>query len=74
MWSSVLVSLACNCASSQAELLSTGNDGLRNQLEFDVRQFVALLQILDLNKLEQRIQHFLGNVGQPVAFVRKIRE
>ena len=42
----------------QAELLSTGNDGLRNQLEFDARQFVALLQILDLNELEQRIQQY----------------
>ncbi|CAL1162394.1 unnamed protein product [Cladocopium goreaui] len=31
-------------AIAQAELLSTGNDGLRNQLEFDARQFVALLQ------------------------------
>ena len=31
---------------SQAELLRTGNDGLRNQLEFDARQFVALLQTL----------------------------
>lgn len=31
-------------AIAQAELLNTGNDGLRNQLEFDARQFVALLQ------------------------------
>ena len=49
----------------QAELLSTGNDGLRNQLEFDARQFVALLQILDLHELEQRIRHLFDNVGQP---------
>ena len=31
---------------SQVELFSTGNVDLRHQLDFDARQFVALLQLL----------------------------